>query len=193
MGNLLRWAAGAGAFLAIGAAAFPADAAQFSRFGSGAEVMIVLAGPIEIGDAERLASVLATLAPNERVGVLALDSPGGVVRETAALVNLLPSPWIALVPSGATCASACTLIFGAASARAAAADAKIGVHSSSAARGAQTLSARVIADGEIVKLAVLMGLPGPIIDKMQRTPPDQIDWLTPADLRLWNVTVLPAR
>ena len=75
-----------------------------------------LTGPIEKGDAERLAPLLANARPGDRdyqeIDLLCLDTPGGSFAEALRIVSLVRDGPVAtrLLP-GARCESACALIF----------------------------------------------------------------------------------
>lgn len=177
--------------LACGGAAPPAAALEFSRLGKGPDVLVLFEGTIERGDNDRFGEFLASLAPDEKVVGIVLNSPGGSLNETEPLMfRVGRARWPALVPSGAVCASACTLLFAAAGRRLAGTAARIGVHNARLVGEAPYAGAAEAANAELVKLGVLLVIPAPIIDKMAATPASSIAWLTPADLRLWGVTVV---
>ena len=84
-----------------------------------------------------------------------------------------------MVPSGAQCASACFLIFATGPEKYTSCTANVCVHGASNRSGLEEGSA-TISMGRAIKE---LGIPGNIIGKMVITPPDQIVWLAPNDLR----------
>lgn len=102
----------------------PAIAADFSwetnEYGNR---QLAFRGPIEEGDAQRLLGFLAfgNGCQNEcqldtgeysRAGYIALDSPGGNVREAIKIAKYVEESGLGVfVPADATCASACFLIY----------------------------------------------------------------------------------
>jgi hypothetical protein len=122
------------------------------------------------------------------VSGLRLNSPGGLVSEGAKLADVVRYAKIStVVANGATCASACFIVFAAGPEKFASYGANVGVHGASdngeetVASGAVTVSmARIVKD---------LGVPSAIIGKMVVTPPDQMVWLTPDDLRSMSTTM----
>ncbi len=84
------------------------------------------------------------------------------------------------VPTGATCASACFLIFAAGAKRVVAPDALIGVHSTSI--GGQETPETLAANMEMARDAAALGVPPEIVGKMVETKPAHMEWLTPEEL-----------
>lgn len=69
-------------------------------------------GPVAAGDALRLQTELAKVAPNKRVAIL-LNSPGGLSSEGKALGRLFYNARIStfVLGNGGSCASACAMAF----------------------------------------------------------------------------------
>jgi hypothetical protein len=96
-----------------------------------------------------------------------------------------------VVASGSMCASACFLAFAAGEQKFAAPGALIGVHKASDKGGVETKqsgAATVI----MSQFARGLGVPSSIISQMVTTPPTQIVWLGPRDLRAMDVKTLSA-
>ncbi|MDB5506942.1 MAG: hypothetical protein JWR75_1580 [Devosia sp.] len=89
--------------------------------------VLKLTGTIDPGAVERFTSEIA--ARGEYVTTIALDSPGGSVRDAIAIGSAIRAGGFATaVGSGALCASSCPLILAGGVTRSVAADAGVGVH-----------------------------------------------------------------
>ena len=156
------------------------------------EVDLIGKGGIETGDLDRLRRALQAVPRHSRLRYLTLDSPGGRLLEGEGLATEIHRLDIAVtVPAGAECASACFLMFAAASRRAAGEGARIGVHSASVngKENAETLAITTT----MARIADSYGVPPAVLGKMVRTAPGKIEWLTQADLDAMNVSVLSQR
>jgi hypothetical protein len=148
------------------------------------KVVITLKGEIVGGETVAFASAIAEAnrAGKEVFGAL-LDSPGGLLSEGAQIAALVEYAKITtIVPEGAGCASACFVIFAAGNDKWADFTAQVGVHGASEQDGSDTTEAR----GATVLMARLVkefGVPAAIIGRMVVTPPDQMVWLSPNELR----------
>lgn len=79
------------------------------------------------GDMERLQSNLDRLPSGSQLAAFALDSPGGALSEASEIAIFVSAGHLLVgVPPGATCASACFLVFAAAAKRVVAPDARSG-------------------------------------------------------------------
>lgn len=147
---------------------------------------ITIEGEIQDGDASRFMEALNTVAhsrPGAHVVVVDLDTSGGLVEAawTIATIVRLNGYNTGLYP-GQTCASACSLIFFAGNNKILGAGARVGVHRASLAiSGAETLGT---VDISIVMAERLrnLGANKSVVNKLLRTPPDGVAWLTAADL-----------
>jgi hypothetical protein len=160
----------------------PADAAYLrSTTSSEGKEVVFLDGEIEEGDAQALRKVIAAASRSRRlISGIRLNSPGGQLGEGAELAYIVKYGKIAtVVPAGAQCASACFLILAAGSEKYASFSANVGVHGASNRAGQAAGDATV----SMGRAANLLGVPESIIGKMVITPPDQMVWLTPIDLR----------
>ena len=95
-------------------------ALQFERMSiDNSSVAILARGSIIQGDFERLGSFLGNLPKSDRIIGLFLDSPGGNVFEAEKLAKGIAAAKLSVAVAGdSKCASACFLLFAAASARA---------------------------------------------------------------------------
>lgn len=170
---------------------FDAIAASVTNFVSkDGRAIIVLTGEIVSGDTDRAESLIK--AQNEAgrlVSGIRFNSIGGNLSEGVKLAELVHTAKIAtVVPNGSTCASACFIAFAAGSEKYASYQARVGVHGASDQNGKETTNsnAATVAMAKIVKE---LGVPPAIIGRMVVTPPDQIVWLSPDELRSMGATL----
>ena len=117
---------------------------------------------------------------------------GGNLLEGAKLADAIRYAKIAsVVPNGATCASACFVAFAAGADKFASYSASIGVHGASDANGHESVASNAATVG-MAKIVKELGVPADIIGRMVVTPPDQMVWLTPNNLRAMG-TVLTGK
>jgi len=149
-------------------------------------VEISISGSIAPGDNDTLtASIKAANDAGKLVTSLRLNSYGGNLLEAIRVADWVRSAKISTnVGQSATCASACFLIFAAGETKYASMSARIGVHRASekgiVSRDATTSMADVAKE---------LDVPWSIIRRMINTPPDEIEWLSLADLRLMRTNV----
>ena len=152
----------------------------------GPEVSLVVAtGEIARGDAERLRQAVRS-QPGKQVSLL-ISSPGGSVGEAAQLAEMV-SRWRLPVFVGRHCVSACFLVLAASPERMAVPTSRIGVHSVSRF-GAEDETAMAITTA-MARAAARYGVPQSIIGRMVTTQPDEVAWLTAAELRAMRVSVV---
>jgi hypothetical protein len=166
-----------------------ASSAEFSAVNSkDAKTRIDLSGQIEIGDSDKLRTIIQTANDAGRVVVtIRLNSIGGNLSEGVALAEIVRKGRIQTpVLNGSQCASACFIIFAAGSERFANYTALVGVHGASDENGRETVQsgAATVSMARIVKD---LGVPSSVIGKMVVTPPDKIVWLSVDDLRAMDV------
>lgn len=166
-----------------------AHSAEFRTFsGKDGRVLISIVGDIVEGDAERFkAAVKAANNTNKFVANIRLSSNGGNLIEGVKLAEAVKFAKIATnVGKNATCASACFLIFAAGETKYANYTARIGVH------GASTPSGEEASDGTVAmaRVAKELGVPAEIIGRMVVTPPTEMVWLSPQDLRSMGTTMV---
>lgn len=172
--------------LARNAVALEFDLADLGLAG----VEIVAAGPIAPGDVERLRGMVDQVPPDTPIAGLRIASPGGNVGEAEALAKAIRATRLPVtIGPGSDCASACFLIFAAATERRVAPNARVGVHSASV-NGTDGLTAMAVTT-ELARRAGEYGVPADIVGKLVLTGPKQITWLSPRDLRAMGA--LPAR
>ncbi|MBX9840494.1 MAG: hypothetical protein K2Z80_01670 [Xanthobacteraceae bacterium] len=167
-----------------------AHAASFTTaVANDGKTVLLLEGAIERGDSTKLDVLVTALGnQNRTVSALFLDSPGGDGREHYAIAALVKRLKMStFVADGAKCASACFTVFAAGHEKYAGSSARIGVHRVSAGRRETSFS--FAATIEAAKKTGELGVPPGIIGKLVLTPPAQMAWLSPDDLRSMNVTI----
>lgn len=150
-----------------------------------------LDGEILPGDATSIKTEIKKANDAGRLVVtIRLNSTGGNLVEAIEIAEIVRQGKIATaVLSGAKCASACFIIFAAGNEKYAHYSASIGVHGASDSSGRET----VVSGAATVSMARVvreLGVPPGIIGKMVVTPPDQMVWLSPDDLRTMGISML---
>jgi hypothetical protein len=148
------------------------------------KVVISLTGEIAAGDTDQLEQIVKDANLERKfVSAIRLNSPGGNLVEGAKLADAIRYAKMAtVVANGSTCASACFLAFAAGSEKFVSYSASVGVHGASDENGQETQASNAATVG-MAKAAKELGVPADIIGRMVVTPPSQIIWLTPNDLR----------
>ena len=184
-----RWLAVASGLLLAPA---PASALQYRQLPLDPPYLgITATGPIVPGDFARLGAFIKTLSQSEGTLSFFVDSPGGNIFEAVQIATFInKSAAVVAIPGGSQCSSACFLLFAAAAHRFMAPDALIGVHSASY-DGQENLTSMGLTTA-FARDAAAYGVPPAIIGKMVQTEPGRISWLTPSDLQLMRVALLPA-
>lgn len=157
-------------------------------------LIITLRGEIVEGDSDDLKSVIRRADNNgDTVVMLRLDSPGGSVLEGVKLADVVRDEKIPTSVLGrAKCASACFMVFAAGSEKYVGYTAQVGVHGASDEHGRETAQSSA-ATISMARISQELGVPPSIIGKMVVTPPDEILWLTPDDLRSMGTTMVGER
>jgi hypothetical protein len=154
------------------------------------KVTVSLSGEIAQGDFDALKeNIRKANNGNLIVSLIRLDSPGGNVLEGVKLADIIRFGKIATSVVGTSkCASACFIVFAAGSEKFANYTASIGVHGASDENGQETdgSSAVTVSMARVLKE---LGVPAGILGKMVVTPPEQMVWLTPDELRSMGVTM----
>ncbi|WP_020175969.1 SEL1-like repeat protein [Methyloferula stellata] len=174
------------------AAGSGADAATLTTRLTGKGTMIVLKGDIAREDSESLARLIqAAHEEGHIIRGLQLDSPGGSLLGGVNLARFIRdhADLSATVASGATCASACFVVFAAGHEKFAAFDSFVGVH------GVADRSGQMTGETEAATLAMAglcrdLGVPASITEKLIATPADEIVWLSSEDLRSMGTTMI---
>ena len=164
-----------------------AAAAEIKSFNlKDGSVEISISGNIAPGDIDALrASIKAANDAGKLVTSLRLNSDGGSLLEAVRMADWVKSAKISTnVGQGATCASACFLIFAAGETKYANNSARIGVHGASEKGVVSRAGTTSMAD-----VAKALDVPWSIIRRMINTPPGEVEWLSLADLRLMGTKV----
>lgn len=186
--RLLLVVAGLGALLAAHSAA---SAASFkTTISKENKTIISLNGEISEGDTDALKAAVKDANDSGRlVSGIRLNSPGGNLLEGAKLAEIVRFGKIAtVVANDAQCASACFIVFAAGEPKFVSYSAFVGVHGAADENGQETVQAGA-ATVSMARIVRDLGVPAPIIGKMVVTPPSQIVWLTPDDLRSMGTTM----
>ncbi len=114
MGYMLRWLWGAAVAGLWAGSVLAADIAVSDGQGMGCQLRID--GPITAGDAARLDDLLQGMpfpqSPSPVGQRVCLDSSGGALTEAVRIAGLIANRYMGTaVPSGATCESACAVVF----------------------------------------------------------------------------------
>lgn len=171
----------------------PAAAMTFSTVALPDGKRIVLAkGPVTAGDAKRLRDALQS-ADRDASGnkVLALDSPGGLIIESFAMVDVMDKERVStVVQTGASCASACAqILFLSGIHRTVEGSGRIGLHSCHTAGD----RSRSMACNELIaQNALARGTPyGAIMAFMTLTDAKDMRWLGGLEADCWGFTKRP--
>lgn len=148
------------------------------------KIVVTLTGDITEGDSDNLKTVIQTANNGGHlVATVRLNSPGGSILEGVKLADMIRFGKIATAVIGSSkCASACFIVFAAGNQKYVNYAASIGVHGASDESGEETTQSGA-ATVTMARIAKALGVPPSIIGKMVVTPPDQMVWLTPDDLR----------
>jgi len=154
------------------------------------KTVISLSGEIAEGDADALRKAIQTANDSGKlVSGVRLNSPGGLLVEAVKLVDLIKyAKVVTVVSNGSTCASACFVVFAAGANKFASYSAQVGVHGASGEDGKETVGSGA-ATVTMARIVRDLGVPAPIIGKMVVTPPEQMVWLTPDELRSMGTTM----
>jgi hypothetical protein len=171
---------------------YPATAADLKSSAlKDGRVVISISGDIAEGDTDAFkAAIKIANDAGKLVSSVRLNSPGGNLLEGAQLAEVVKFAKMATnVGQGATCASACFLIFAAGETKFANYTAQIGVHGASDQAGRETPQSGA-ATVSMARIAKELGVPAAIIGRMVVTPPNEMVWLSPADLQSMGTTMV---
>jgi hypothetical protein len=152
---------------------------------------VLISGPILLQDAALFSAEVDALRRRYgRAPAVALDTPGGNVLASRAVATLVEYGRLdTVLGDGATCASACALIFFSGAHKIIGPDAHIGVHRAATPTGIETAST-LDTSWSLAKALRNMGARQGVIDKLMTTSPGRIAWLNPSDLAgLSGVTI----
>jgi hypothetical protein len=170
----------------------PATAAELKSAAlKDGRIIVSISGDIAEGDTDALkAAIKAANDAGKLVGSVRLNSPGGNLLEGVQIAETVRFAKMATkVGQGATCASACFLIFAAGATKFANYTAQIGVHGASDQTGHETVQSGS-ATVSMARVAKELGVPAAIIGRMVVTPPNEMVWLSPADLQSMGTTMV---
>jgi hypothetical protein len=154
------------------------------------QVPFLLSGPIVAGDAAKFRMLRdRTKDAGSPITVIRLNSPGGLIGEAIDLAQMIRADEITTrVAKGATCTSACFVIFASGIQKFAENGARIGIHSGRDLNEKETDRSAV---STLVMARVLQsyGVPNRIVRQMEITAPDKMAWLSPDGLRSTGASV----
>ncbi len=165
-----------------------ASAASFTPVwldGPDHRAVVLVNGPIDPGDSAWLSRTLTNIthaAPGARTLAVALNTPGGNLLEGEALATVIH--WNRLdtvLYPGATCASACAIMFLAGERKVLGLGARIGVHRVSTLSGIEDAST-LDSSRRMARALTAMGASKRVADRLMATPPGGIAWLSASDL-----------
>lgn len=146
---------------------------------------LIVEGDIVVGDADRLAEILADRRKRLYVE-LSLDSPGGLLSEAREMARATHASGIDVaVYTGGTCASACFLIFASGAKRIVEPHAFLGVHSASI--GSKETVPTLAATTALARELSNYGVPSSILGKIVTTDPTSLAWLSKDELNAMKV------
>lgn len=179
----------AAALTGLAFAGAPAAAMDFTaKVNEDGIAYVVADGVIQYGDVHRLEeAVQAAERTGKAIGAILVDSPGGRGVAAASMADfILKRRLPVVVPARAMCASACFLMFAAGEARLTAPSARVGVHSAALTPGGE---AEEFGTALMRWYLEQLKVPGAILDKMVKTAPKDISWLTDEDLQSMGGTI----
>jgi ATP-dependent protease ClpP protease subunit len=156
--------------------------------------VIYIKGQIIRGDSDRFNSALNVAlrkASKDKLPIIAdLDSFGGSVSEAGKIASLVKEKELAVsVLKSSECASACFISFLSTPYKFAWYGARIGVHSVSVENGGENASTKEITV-DFARYAKNSGAPDSIVGKLVGTKPNDIMFLSDAELKSMNVTFM---
>lgn len=149
-------------------------------------------GIIDPGAADRFAGEID--ARGEYIKSVSLDSPGGSVDDAIAMSKLIREKAIATkVGEKALCASSCPIVFAGGVTRAAEKNAVVGVHQVFNASIASPSPDQAMASAQAITARVArhldeMGIGAGLWIHALETPPDQLYYLSPAEMSEYRLT-----
>jgi hypothetical protein len=161
----------------------------------GKQVIVHATGQIGPNEADDFGAWRKSLTPEQQASfkqgnvTFALDSEGGIISGALAMADLLKhNKADTIVPNGATCASACVMVWGAGAHKTASKTARIGVHSARTAIGSGVDSA----DGTVLMARKLAeeSAPPNVVVALTTTSSNDMRWLKYDDAIAWGATIL---
>jgi hypothetical protein len=178
--------------LVCGAAAFiaasSAHAMDYSYRVFGKQIVIDATGEIGMDEASRLSNWLSTQRwGHRRAYTIVFDSPGGDMYGGVQIAAIVARHGLNTgVAHGGECASACVMAWAAGVHKSTATDARIGVHM------ARDGDYQIASDATLfyARFVKQTGAPASVVAGLVSTPPQEVYWLSPAELRAWNTTII---
>src|ERR1700730_3857825 len=186
------FAAALGTIWIMSWAGYPATAADLKAAAlKDGRVVITISGDLDEGDARALGATIKMIKGDGKpVTFISLNSPGGSLLEAVQIVEVVRYEKLAtIVGPGAKCASACFLIFAAGQPKLASYTAQIGVHNASDETGQETAKTST-ATLSMARVAKELGVPSAIIGRMVVTRPNEMVWLSAADLQSMGTSMV---
>jgi hypothetical protein len=178
--------------LVCGAAAFIAascaHAMDYSYRVFGNQIVIDATGEIEVDEASRLFNWIdAQRWRHRKAYTIVFDSPGGNMYGGVQMAGVVARFRLNTgVAHGGGCASACVMAWSAGVHKSTATDARIGVHMARDGED-QIASDATLFYARFVKQT---GAPASVVAGLVSTPPQEVYWLSLAELRAWNTTIV---
>jgi hypothetical protein len=154
--------------------------------------VLVAEGTIDTGAAGRFVNEVE--ARGEYIKLVSLNSPGGSVDDAIAMSKLIREKNIATkVAEKALCASSCPIVFAGGVTRSAEKDAVVGVHqvfNGSVERPSpdQAMSSVQTTTARVARHLDEMGIGAGLWIHALETPPNQLYYLTPAEMAKYRLT-----
>jgi hypothetical protein len=162
----------------------PSNSSDYPSIPTRADKVAFVWGPLGPGAYRLFLNVLDSAAPD----IVALNSPGGRIDQALYMARGIQHRGLnTFIYGNRFCSSACALMFLAGQTKYAKRGAAIGLHSAATMDGA--LNPRgTAAMAEF--LASVPNMPASVIEAMERTPPEQMYWLTAAEMAALGIVTL---
>lgn len=168
------------------------DALEFSQDDGAIRIL----GQIAPGDSARFLAWLDQTRPDETL--VSLDSSGGSVSDALEIGRAIRSTGLATeVQDGSVCLSACPYMLAGGTERRVAAEGVVGVHQhyfgqSTILPAFMAINDLQRAQAQVIDFLAEMGVDLRLLSFAFRTPPDEINILTPEQMRDLDLVTLPA-
>jgi membrane-bound ClpP family serine protease len=147
---------------------------------------LLVRGVIGPGSYDEFRAALVRASP----AIVVLDGPGGVLGEAILIGEEIRRRQLdTLVAANRSCASACAVVFLSGHTRYVGAGASVGLHSASFADGRADPEATAVMAAYLRRL----GVPTSTLQRMARTAPSDIRWLTQAEMNAIGIRKYAAR
>ena len=183
-----------------GEAPTPETALAYSYDIVGERIIVHAKGEIHLNEATNLNTWWSTLPVNAanhmRIGsiTLALDSPGGSIEGAGHIMQWVKDNQVdTIVANGATCTSACVMVWGAGTHKTAGSTAQIGVHGASttvASNDDEKAAIEALGTLTVARALAEEKAPAAVIAAVATTASSDMHWLTADEAAAWGSTVL---